>query len=166
MVDVEEFTMAEPTPTDGFYKVRVEYDTPGYYKDENVKNVKIEKFITDVFGTINNETFNDEPYKPLFYLLSTLNDEIIALNSAFSLSEIFNNLHTIERPLRVAKVNGILTTFETFSAGLTGEIKASGSVRVWDKLTPYNSVRVKEGTFVISEMEYNDKDELILKIKK
>jgi hypothetical protein len=158
--------MAEPTPTDGFYKVRVEYDTPNYYKEENVVNIKIEKFITDVFGTINNETYNDDPYKPLFYLLSTLDDEIIALNSAFSLKNIFDKLHTIERPLRNAKVNGILTTFDTFSAGFTGDIKASGSVRIWDKLAPYNSIRLKEGTFVISEMEYNDKDELILKIKK
>jgi len=166
LIDAEEFSFAVATPTENFYKVRIDYDRVGLYREENVKQIQVEKFLTDIFGTINNELFNTDEFKPLFFLLSTQDDEVIGLNTQFSMLEIVNNLHQINRPTKRGSINGAITMFETFSVGMETDVKISGSIKMYNALFPYNSILLKEGTFMIKELSLNDKDELIFKVVK
>ena len=65
------------------------------------KQKQVRKFLTDVIGTINDEKYNEDRYKKLFYLLSTDGTSMISLNNAFSIRNIVTNLHSRNRPLKM-----------------------------------------------------------------
>lgn len=165
-IDSEIFQFAAPTPTDGFYELKIEYENKDIYSDQNENTYKAKVLITDVFGTLNNQNFEGNEYKKLFFIISTENDQIIGFNRSLSMDELVSKLHDIHRPVKVGKIKGQPVTFEGFSIGLVGDIKIFGSIKQWSKIWPYYSVKIKEGTFLIKEIEYNNAKELKLSIIK
>jgi len=161
-IDSETFQMAQITPDADFYEAKITYDRKDIYKELNEKTYKTKKFITDVFGTINNEDYNKPEYRSLFFLLSTDGANIIGLNNALTWRNLIN-LHDMQRPLKTGRLNGNLVTFNEMSIGMDLEIKLYGSIKMWNKIWPYNSVKIKQGTFMIIETSYNEEGVLTLK---
>jgi hypothetical protein len=161
-IDSETFQMAQITPDADFYEAKIAYDRKDIYKELNEKTYKTKKLITDVFGTINNEDYNKPEYRSLFFLLSTDGANIIGLNNALTWRNLIN-LHDMQRPLKTGRLNGNLITFNEMSIGMDLEIKLYGSIKMWNKIWPYNSVKIKQGTFMIIETSYNEEGVLTLK---
>ncbi|MFZ1786701.1 MAG: hypothetical protein WAT92_00255 [Saprospiraceae bacterium] len=164
-IDSELFLMAQPT-TDEFYKIKIKYNVPDLYKEENEQKYQIKKFLTDVFSTLNNSKYEGSEYESLFYLLSTDGDNIISLNNQFSINSIFRNLHDINRPYKDGQVADNYINFSGFSIGLETTIKFLSSVITWDNLFPLMSVKTNLGTFKVESVETNEKGLITLKVKK
>ena len=164
-IDSELFLMAQPT-TDNFYKIKVKYNVPDLYKEENEKKYQVKKFLTDVFSTLNNKKFEGSEYEYLFYLLSTDGTNIIGLNNQFSINNIFRNLHDINRPYKTGQIGDTYTDFAGFSVGLETTIKFFSSVLTWDTLFPFMSIKTNIGTFKVDTSEVNEKGLITLKCKK
>lgn len=165
LIDSELFLMAQPT-SDEFYKVKIKYNTPDLYKEENEQKYQVKKFLTDVFTTLNNVKFEKSEYESLFFLLSTDGESIISLNNQFSINSIFRNLHDINRPYKSGQIADTQIDFAGFSIGLECTIKFLSSVLTWDNIYPLNSVKTKFGTFIIDSVEANEKGLITLKCKK
>lgn len=164
-IDSELFLMAQPT-TDNFYKIKVKYNVPDLYKEENEKKYQVKKFLTDVFSTLNNKKFEGSEYEYLFYLLSTDGENIIGLNNQFSMNSIFRNLHDLNRPYKTGQIGDTYTDFAGFSIGLETTIKFFSSVLTWDTLFPFMSIKTDIGTFKVDTSEVNEKGLITLKCKK
>ena len=164
-IDSELFLMAQPT-TDHFYKIKVKYNVPDLYKEENEKKYQVKKFLTDVFSTLNNKKFEGSEYEYLFYLLSTDGTNIIGLNNQFSINSIFRNLHDLNRPYKTGQIGDTYTDFAGFSVGLETTIKFFSSVLTWDTLFPFMSIKTNIGTFKVDTSEVNEKGLITLKCKK
>jgi len=164
-IDSELFLMAQPT-SDEFYKVKVKYNTPDLYKEENEKKYQVKKFLTDVFTTLNNAKFEGSEYEYLFYLLSTDGENIISLNNQFSINNIFRNLHDLNRPYKSGQIGDTYIDFAGFSIGLETTIKFMSSVITWDNIYPFYSVKTNYGTFKINSIEANEKGLITLKAVK
>ena len=164
-LDSELFLMAQPT-SDEFYKVKIKYNTPDLYKEENEQKYQVKKFLTDVFTTLNNTKFQASEYEPLFFLLSTDGESIVSLNNQFSINSIFRNLHDLNRPYKTGQIGINFTEFSGFSIGLEATIKFFSSVLTWDALFPFMSVKTKLGTFKVDSVEINEKGLITLKVKK
>jgi hypothetical protein len=165
LIDSELFLMAQPT-TDNFYKLKIKYNVPDLYKEENEKKYQVKKFLTDVFTTLNNAKYEGSEYESLFYLLSTDGNNIISLNNQFSINSIFRNLHDINRPYKAGQVADNYISFSGFSIGLECEIKFLSGLITWDQLYPLMSAKTKFGTFKIESVEANEKGLITLKCKK
>lgn len=165
-IDKETWQMAQPTPSDGFYETSITYRTLDLFKEENEKIRKTKLLITDVFGTLNNADYESEEYKKLFFLLATDGTSIIELNDSLSMTNIVNRLHDLNRPLKTGFINGNQVQFTGYSIGLSSELKMFSSPIMWDNLSPMYSVITKYGTFLIEEIEIDNKNLLTLKIKK
>jgi hypothetical protein len=165
-IDNETFSFAQPSPTDGFYEVKLEYENLDLYTEPNDIQYKNKTFMTDVFGTLNNKDYEGDGYKKLFYLLSTDGTSIIGLNSSFSIKNLVLNLHDLNRPMKNALIKGVKQTFGGYSIGLEGEIKFVSNPFQWDVLWPLMSVKTVYGTYLIDEIEFNQDGEMTLKIKK
>jgi hypothetical protein len=165
-IDNETFSFAQPSPTDGFYEVKLEYENLDLYTEPNDIQYKNKTFMTDVFGTLNNKDYEGDEYKKLFYLLSTDGTSIIGLNSSFSIKNLVLNLHDLNRPMKSALIKGVKQTFGGYSIGLEGEIKFVSNPFQWDVLWPLMSVKTVYGTYLIDEIEFNQDGEMTLKIKK
>jgi hypothetical protein len=165
LIDSELFLMAQPT-SDDFYKIKIKYNVPDLYKEENEKKYQVKKFLTDVFTTLNNAKFEGSEYESLFYLLSTDGNNIISLNNQFSINSIFRNLHDINRPYKAGQVADNYISFSGFSIGLECEIKFLSGLITWDQLYPLMSAKTKFGTFKIESVEANEKGLITLKCKK
>jgi len=164
-IDSELFLMAQPT-SDIFYKVKIKYNTPDLYKEENEKKYQVKKFLTDVFTTLNNAKFEGSEYEYLFYLLSTDGENIISLNNQFSINNIFRNLHDLNRPYKSGQIGDTYIDFAWFSIGLETTIKFMSSVITWDNIYPFYSVKTNYGTFKINSIEANEKGLITLKAVK
>lgn len=164
-IDSELFLMAMPT-TDNFYKIKVKYNVPDLYKEENEKKYQVKKFLTDVFSTLNNKKYEGSEYEMLFYLLSTDGENIIGLNNQFSMNSIFRNLHDLNRPYKTGQIGDTYTDFAGFSIGLETTIKFFSSVITWDTLFPFMSIKTDIGTFKVDTSEVNEKGLITLKCKK
>ena len=164
-IDSELFLMAMPT-TDNFYKIKVKYNVPDLYKEENEKKYQVKKFLTDVFSNLNNKKFEGSEYEYLFYLLSTDGTSIISLNNQFSMNSIFRNLHDLNRPYKTGQIGDTYTDFAGFSIGLETTIKFFSSVLTWDTLFPFMSIKTDIGTFKVDTSEVNEKGLITLKCKK
>jgi len=164
-IDSELFLMAQPT-SDIFYKVKIKYNTPDLYKEENEKKYQVKKFLTDVFTTLNNAKFEGSEYEYLFYLLSTDGENIISLNNQFSINSIFRNLHDLNRPYKSGQIGDTYIDFAGFSIGLETTIKFMSSVITWDNIYPFYSVKTNYGTFKINSIEANEKGLITLKAVK
>ena len=165
LIDSELFLMAQPT-SDEFYKVKIKYNTPDLYKEENEQKYQVKKFLTDVFTTLNNEKFQSSEFEPLFFLLSTDGENIISLNNQFSINSIFRNLHDLNRPYKQGEIGETNIVFSGFSIGLEAEIKFLSSVLTWDNIYPLMSVKTKFSTFIVDSVEANEKGLITLKVKK
>jgi len=165
-IDKETWQMAAETPTDGFYDVSIEYRNLDLFKAENEKIEKSKLIITDVFGTLNNEKYEDDNYKKLFYLLATDGSSIVELNNSLSIKSLFENLHDLNRPLKSGFIDGLPVEFGGYSIGLSSDIKIKSSVLMWNNLIPMYSVITKFGTFLIEEITIDKNDLLTIKIKK
>ena len=165
LIDSELFLMAQPT-SDEFYKIKINYNTPDLYKEENEQKYQVKKFLTDVFTTLNNSKFQTSEYESLFFLLSTDGDNIISLNNQFSINSIFRNLHDLNRPYKTGQIGDNYTDFAGFSIGLETTIKFFSSVLTWDNLFPLMSVKTNIGTFKVDTVEANEKGLITLKVKK
>ncbi len=165
-VDAENFTMAAITPTEGFYKVEVKYTNIDLYKEPNEKNYSTKLIITDLTGTINNKDYEKDEYKPLFYLLSTDGSNVIGLNTPFSMKNLFSTLHQSGRSMKNGLVNGVQTTFDSFSIGMKTSIKFNSSVKSWELIDPYMSILTEYGTFRIEDVEIDDKNIITLNVSK
>ena len=164
-IDSELFLMAQPS-TDPFYKIKIKYNVPDLYKEENEQKYQVKKFMTDVFNTLNNPKFEGSQYEKLFYLLSTDGTSIIALNSQFSINSIVRNLHDLNRPYKTGQIEDNYIDFAGFSIGLETTIKFFSSVITWDTLFPYMSIKTDIGTFKVETSEVNEKGLITLKCKK
>jgi hypothetical protein len=165
-IDIEKWQFAQPTPSSGFYEVAINYRNIDLFKEENEKIYKTKRIITDVFGTLNNSDFEKEEFKPLFYLLATDGTSIIELNNSLSMTNLFDKLHDVNRPLKSGFIGTNRIEFGGFSVGMSGEIKMISSNIMWDRISPMMSVVCKHGTFLIDEVDIDQKQFLTLKIKK
>lgn len=165
IINVENWFMGAETPTDGFYQSKIDYKNYQVQSRINETNYKIENLLTDVFGTLNNEKYEGDNYKKLFYLLSTDGTAIQQLNKPMSIRDLVKNLHSNNRPLSSGVHDGIQSQFGGFSMGLSAEIKWFKSLPMFLKLNPGNTVKIKYGTFVIEEISF-EKETLTFKIKK
>ena len=165
-LDREVFTMGVQTPTPGFYSITIEYQTTDIYREPAEKPYQVKNIITDIFGTLNNEDYNKPEYEKLFYLLSTDGDNIIGLNNQFSMNTIFRELHDVNRPYKRGTSGEETFEFTGFSIGFETEIKTKTGVKNFDTLWPTMAIKTKYGSFLINEIEYNEKQILTLKVRK
>lgn len=165
LVNLETWTMAAETPTDGFYSTQIDYKNYQLTTEINDVQTKIEQLLTDVIGCLNNEAYEGDNYKKLFFIVAASNDSIIGLNNSLSLRNLIRNLHMNNRPLKQGNHDGVNTQFSGYSIGMSGELKWFTGIKQFNKLNPGNSVKTQYGRFVIEEMEY-EKETLTLKIKR
>lgn len=165
-IDSETFSFAQPTPTNGFYEVKLNYENLDIYKEPNDVSYKNKTFLTDIFGCLNNKDFEGDTYKKLFFLLSTSDGAIIGLNSSFSIKNLVLSLHDINRPTKNALINGVQYQFSGYSIGFEGEVKLVSNVMQWKVLWPLMSILTDYGTYLIEEIELSQDNEMVLKIKK
>lgn len=167
-IDSELFLFALPSQNNDFYQAKITYNTKNLYNEENEKKYQSNLFITDVFGMLNNKVYEeDEAYKKIFFLMATDGENIIGLNTSFQMLTLVKELHNVLRPLREGKIKEEQTTFSGYSIGFSTEIKLlNASYLLWQKLLPFYSIILNEGTFIIDEINYNEKNEMNIKIKK
>lgn len=165
-IEVEEFYFAKITPSEGFYKVVIDYERLDLYKDQNPKKYTTKFIITDVLGTLDNDEFTKDDYKKLFYLLATDGENLIEYNAPFSMRKLVTTLHSSNRPSKSGLVDGVRTIFDSFSFGISSKIEIYSNLMNWDLIQPYHSVFIKEGTFQIESLEIDETDTLIIKIVK
>lgn len=164
-VQREIWVMGAETPSEGFYRSEIDYRNYQLNAEVNEKTKQVRKFLTDVIGTINDEKYNEDRYKKLFYLLSTDGTSMISLNNAFSIRNIVTNLHSRNRPLKNGWLDGNQTLFSGYSVGLSGEVSFFGNIKVFTSLNPGNAIRSNQGTFLIENIEIQ-KEKITVKIKK
>jgi putative cofactor-binding repeat protein len=93
---------------------------------------------------------------------STNGDAISGLNEALNWNSLIQP-HDMHRPMKTGKIENQIITFNEMSLGFDLEVKIFGSIKLWNKLFPYNSVKLKQGTFMILETSYKDDELLTLK---
>jgi hypothetical protein len=145
-------TWRMPAQTPNGYETKINYDVIGETQD---KEYQIEIFLTDLTGTINNEDYEKDEYKKLFYLLSTDGQNVIALNSGFLIDAVVRKYHYMNRVLPRGLHDGKSVSFSGYSLGLTTKLAYEGSLKDFVKLNPGNSVKTSIGTFMIESMEYS-----------
>jgi len=165
-IDSETWSFAQETPNLGFHSSTIVYDTNNVYEEPNEVTYSSTLFITDVFGLLNEETFIQSQFEKLFFLLSTDGSNVIGLNRALSMSEIVQNLHTVQRPMKRGLINDVIFDFQSYSIGFTGSIKLDSTLLSYDIIKPLMSAKTDQGTFLIEEIEMNENNEMVLKIKK
>lgn len=168
IINTETWTMAQPSPTDGFYTTKIDYQNYSLNSEINDITKKSDKFMTDIFGCLNNKDYEGDAYKKLFFLMATDGSNVIALNSALSMRSIVENLHYRNRALKTGLHDNRPVTFSGYSVGLSAEISFFGSFKVFNKINPTNTVKLNvngNGTWLIDEMEIEGK-KITIKIKK
>lgn len=168
IINTETWTMAQPSPTDGFYTTKIDYQNYSLNSEINDITKKSDKFMTDIFGCLNNKDYEGDAYKKLFFLLATDGSNVIALNSSLSMRSIVENLHYRNRALKTGLHDNRPVTFSGYSVGLSAEISFFGSFKVFNKINPTNTVKLNvngNGTWLIDEMEIEGK-KITIKIKK
>ena len=168
LINTETWFMAQPSPTDGFYSTKIDYQNSQLNSEINDVPRKSDTFMTDLFGTLNNETYNQDSYKKLFYLLSTESGKVIGLNSAMSIRNLVENLHYKNRPLKSGLHDNRAVTFTGFSIGLEVKVSFFNTFKLFNKLNPGNTIKLNragKGTWLISEMSISDK-KIELTVKK
>jgi len=167
-VNIETWLMAQPTVTEGFYKTQIDYQNYQLNSDVNEITVKSELFLTDVFGALNNDLYDNDNYKKLFFILSTDGTSIIGLNNGLSIKNIVTNCHFKNRPLKQGLHDGNATTFLGYSVGLSADVKIFGKVKLFNKINPGNSIKLDKtgkGTWIIDEIELEG-ETINFKVKK
>lgn len=165
-INKETWLYAQPTVSSGFYSQEITYSSNNIYKEDNDVKTQIELFVTDVIGLLNNPEFIQSQFETLFFLLSTNGTEVIALNSALSMSEIVKNLHTVQRPMKTGLIDGEIFDFQSYSVGLEGTIKIDSNISVYDLISPLMSIQIKEGTFLIKDIEFGNDGIIEINVKK
>jgi hypothetical protein len=165
-IDQEEFYFAKITPSEGFYKVVIDYERLDLYKEPNPKKYTTKLIITDVLGTLDNAEFTKDDYKKLFYLLASDGENLIEFNAPFAMKRLVTALHTSNRPGKSGLLDGVRTVFDSFSFGISNKIEILSNLINWDLIQPFHSVYLKEGTFQIESLEIDETDNLIIKIIK
>ena len=168
LINTETWFMAQPSPTDGFYSTKIDYQNSQLNSEINDVQRKTDTFMTDLFGTLNNETYNQDSYKKLFYLLSTESGKVIGLNSAMSIRNLVENLHYKNRPLKSGLHDNRAVTFTGFSIGIEVKVSFFNTFKLFNKLNPGNTIKLNragKGTWLISEMSISDK-KIELTVKK
>jgi hypothetical protein len=168
LINTETWFMAQPSPTDGFYSTKIDYQNSQLNSEINDVPRKTDTFMTDLFGTLNNETYNQDSYKKLFYLLSTESGKVIGLNSAMSIRNLVENLHYKNRPLKSGLHDNRAVTFTGFSIGIEVNVSFFSTFKLFNKLNPGNTIKLNragKGTWLISEMSISDK-KIELTVKK
>ena len=168
LINTETWFMAQPSPTDGFYSTKIDYQNSQLNSEINDVPRKTDTFMTDLFGTLNNETYNQDSYKKLFYLLSTESGKVIGLNSAMSIRNLVENLHYKNRPLKSGLHDNRAVTFTGFSIGIEVKVSFFNTFKLFNKLNPGNTIKLNragKGTWLISEMSISDK-KIELTVKK
>ena len=168
LINTETWFMAQPSPTDGFYSTKIDYQNSQLNSETNDVPRKSDTFMTDLFGTLNNGTYNQDSYKKLFYLLSTESGKVIGLNSAMSIRNLVENLHYKNRPLKSGLHDNRAVTFTGFSIGLEVKVSFFNTFKLFNKLNPGNTIKLNragKGTWLISEMSISDK-KIELTVKK
>ena len=158
--------MANNTPTTGFFSIAIEYQTTDLYRETAERQYQVKNILTDVFGTINNEDYNKPEYEKLFYLISTSGGKIIGLNNQFSMNRIFRELHDINRPYKRGNLGTEVFEFSGFSIGFETEIKTQTGITNFDTLFPTMAIKTKFGSFLITEVNYDENNILTLKVRK
>ncbi|MFO0204249.1 MAG: hypothetical protein ACK528_14095, partial [Alphaproteobacteria bacterium] len=137
------------------------------YKEPNEKRESAKIIITDVMGLINNKEYEKDEYKKLFFFLScNESDDIIGLNTQFSIKSLFQALRQDNRPMKNGYIDGLLSTFGGFSIGMKAEIKFISNVVSWDKIQPMMCAKTEHGTFLINEVSIDEKGLITLNISK
>jgi hypothetical protein len=67
--------------------------------------------------------------------------------------------------LRALK-DGLPIVFKGYSIGFETEVKFAGSIGLFKKLFPMNTVKLSNGVWLIEEIEYKDSKNMTLKIRK
>lgn len=167
LINTETWFFAQPSPTDGFYTTKIDYQNSQLNSTINDKATKSDTFMTDLFGTLNNEKYNTDAYKKLFFLLSTDGTSVNGLNSIMSIRSLVENLHYKNRVLPNGLHDDRVVTFTGYSVGLETKVSFFNNFKLFNKLNPGNTVylnRAGTGTWLISEMSISDqKIELTVK---
>lgn len=160
LIGAETWRMAAQTPNG--YQTKIVYDVIGDVVEEEYQ---IEQIITDVAGTINNVEYEKDEYKKLFYLVQTDGDNIIGLNTGMYIDNVVKRFHYINRVLPKGIHDGNPVSFSGYSLGITTDLEYQGSIKDFVKLNPCNSVKTRNGVFMITKMEFS-KDIIKMEIRK
>lgn len=165
-VNKEFFRFAKETPTAGFYQSEIDYQNYTIADTLNEKTEASELFITDYNALLNNNKYDTDEYKKLFFLISTRDGSIIESNIKMSMVNITNALKLTNRYSLRALKDGFPIVFKGYSIGFECEVKFAGSIGLFKKLFPMNTVKLSNGVWLIEEIEYKDSKNMTLKIRK
>lgn len=161
LITSEVWRMAVLTPLG--YETTITYDV----LDEGQKNeYQIETLVTDVVSLINNPEYEKDEFKKLFFLIQTDGDSIIGLNKGLHIDEVVKKFHYSNRPLPKGKHDGLDVSFSGYSLGITNKLDYQGSIKDFIKFNPANSVKLNEGTFMITKIEFINNLKIQISIKK
>lgn len=166
LIDGELFSWAINFNNTNFFQADINYRTSNIFSDPNKPTYPTKKLVADVFSAINNETYNSSEYEKLFFLLATDGTSIIGLNRNHAMPNLVTKLHNLNRPLKKGTINGVPTTFRSYSIGFEGTVKMVANILVWDQLEPWMHIDTHYGIFLIEEIEVDQDKTLTLKIKK
>lgn len=121
----ETFEFAYPTGSEDFDEAKITYNINCVNQDEenNAVENKCKHFVTNVSKIYNNEYYSQDEYiKDKLVLIASDGSvpyvlggvyETGILNGPLAMTNLLQNLHTYERPLRYGKMNGVETQFNT-----------------------------------------------------
>jgi len=168
LVNIEKWYFAQPSPTDGFYLTTIDYQNYQLNSDLNEVNKKSDIFMTDLFGTLNNELYNQDSYKKLFFILSTDGTNVIGLNSSLSIRSLVENLHYKNRPMKAGLHDNRAVTFTGYSIGFETKVSIFGNFKLFNKINPGNTIKLNKkgkGTWLIDEVEIEN-EKITFTVKK
>lgn len=161
-INSETWRMAAETPVS--YETTIDYSVPP--GESATEEYIIERFLVDVFGTINEEKYATSTYENLFYLLHTDGASIVNLNKELHIFNIVEKLHYYKRPTSTGTHDGEPVTFKTFSIGITGDVSFQNGIKTFKKLNPFNVIKTDQGTFLINKISYTQDGNFVIDISK
>lgn len=166
LINVETLKIGIEVENPEFFQAQIDYRNTPFNTDPNEVFIEAKLFLTDLFGLINNEKYNQSNYQKLFFILQTDGNSVIRQNKGLSAIELLENIHNVNRPYSVGFINDNFVRFKGFSFGLEGQLKFYSSIKTFDKLLIGNTIKVRQGTFLIDEITINEKSLITLKILK
>jgi hypothetical protein len=165
-VNREFFRWAVQTETELFYQSTVDYQNYTIADKLNEKTEASELFVTDYISLLNNQKYDKDEYNKLFVLLATKDGGIIENNQSLAMVKLTNALKLTNRYSLRALKDGLPIVFKGYSIGFECEVKFAGSIGLFKKLFPMNTVKLSNGVWLIEEIEYKDSKNMTLKIRK
>jgi hypothetical protein len=166
-INSELWIMARESPNIEFYQTKIDYKNRKIEETPNEQIINIEYFYTDLNGLFNNGDYDTNEYIiGKFFLFATDGAAILDFNNVLSIRNIVKECHYYNRISARGVHDGQNVSFQGFSVGLEGTVKFSSSLKFFNKVNPGNTVFINKGTFLIEEIDIDERDIIELKIRK